>query len=421
MKRLALIIGCLLISGSAMAQTGTPKPKASLQSEINSQIPDNLTGAILPQVMRNVTSDMLASWQQYPNVNAQVGTTYAFVAADYGTLITFTNTNPVAVSLPQAIGSFTTGWNVWVANKSTGVVTITPAGSLINGAATFALNPSASVWIISDGTNYQVWNNSSGTVTSIGLSMPGSVFHVQNTPITSSGTLSVTISGTSGGIPYFDTSSDLTSTAAGAANAVFIGGSPPSFSGLTISPTSSAQLAIAPSKSLTATNSLTLSGTDNKTLTVSNSLTLSGTDGKALGLYNSVNLSGTDGKIYGLPTSNANVAALDVPSQLVTGGAITSTLVQSAGSFQINCGSRPVQAITNTGAFAITAPVSDSFCLLFIQNAGNAGAVSFSGFTVGSNTGDAITITSGNKYTLFIWHAGGTISPTSGYSVFAHQ
>lgn len=63
----------------------------------------------------------------------------------------------------------------------------------------------------------------SGTVTSVALTMP-SIFSVGGSPITSSGTLAVTASGTSGGIPYFSSTSALGSSSALTANAIVLGG-----------------------------------------------------------------------------------------------------------------------------------------------------------------------------------------------------
>ena len=66
---------------------------------------------------------------------------------------------------------------------------------------------------------------SSGTVTSVGLSAPGGgVFGVTGSPVTTTGTLGLTATGTSGGIPYFDSASTVASSAALAANQLVLGG-----------------------------------------------------------------------------------------------------------------------------------------------------------------------------------------------------
>ncbi len=67
--------------------------------------------------------------------------------------------------------------------------------------------------------------SSLGTVTSVGLSVPAtSIFGVTGSPVTTSGTLGLTTTGTSGGIPYFSSSSQLASSAALTANRLVLGG-----------------------------------------------------------------------------------------------------------------------------------------------------------------------------------------------------
>jgi len=64
----------------------------------------------------------------------------------------------------------------------------------------------------------------SGSVTSVAQSFTGGLISVSGSPITSSGTLALTVAGTSGGIPYFSSSSTWATSAALAANALIIGG-----------------------------------------------------------------------------------------------------------------------------------------------------------------------------------------------------
>jgi hypothetical protein len=63
-----------------------------------------------------------------------------------------------------------------------------------------------------------------GGVSSVGLSFTGGLISVGGSPVTSSGTLALTIAGTSGGIPYFSSASGWASSAALAANALVLGG-----------------------------------------------------------------------------------------------------------------------------------------------------------------------------------------------------
>ena len=90
-------------------------------------------------------------------INAQTGGSYTIVAGDQGKLVTFSNSGTVGITLPQATGSFTTGWSAVLQNVGTGVVTITPTTSTIDGAASLVLYPGQGVMLASDGTNYSTF------------------------------------------------------------------------------------------------------------------------------------------------------------------------------------------------------------------------------------------------------------------------
>ena len=64
----------------------------------------------------------------------------------------------------------------------------------------------------------------SGTVTSVAQSFTGGLISVTGSPITTSGTLALTVAGTSGGIPYFSGSSTWASSALLGAGALMVGG-----------------------------------------------------------------------------------------------------------------------------------------------------------------------------------------------------
>jgi hypothetical protein len=129
--------------------------KASMQTQIANCFPTQLGMAITPAGVQSCLDAMINSYQQYASVNAQVGTSYVFQASDYGQLVTFNNSGAIAATLPQASGSFAT-WNTHVVNNGSGVLTITPTISTINGASSLTVSPNQSVWIVSDGANYQV-------------------------------------------------------------------------------------------------------------------------------------------------------------------------------------------------------------------------------------------------------------------------
>jgi hypothetical protein len=257
-NRLAAAL-CLLfvLAAPALAQFS----KSTMNGQVSSQFPDNTTGAITPATTRTFLNNIISSYQQAPQVNAQVGATYTIAASDYGQLVTFNNAASIAVTLAQATGSFAT-FNVNVVNLGAGVVTVTPTTSTINGASSITVSQNQSLWIFSDGTNWQVAKGyGSGTVSSVALTMPA-IFSVSGSPITGSGTLAVTAanenanlvwsgpssggaatptfralvtadmptpfanlaSGTSGGVPYFSSTTALSSSALLTANGVLLGG-----------------------------------------------------------------------------------------------------------------------------------------------------------------------------------------------------
>lgn len=94
---------------------------------------------------------------------------------------------------------------------STGIVPAPAAGQqayVLSGAGT---------WVPQSG-------GGSGTVTSVGLNVTGGLLSVTGSPVTTAGTLALTVAGTSGGIPYFSGASAWASSGALAANALMIGG-----------------------------------------------------------------------------------------------------------------------------------------------------------------------------------------------------
>jgi len=74
-------------------------------------------------------------------------------------------------------------------------------------------------------TDWNTFNNKgSGSVTSVGQTFTGGLISVAGSPITTSGTLALTVAGTSGGIPYFSSGTTWATSAALAANAIVVGG-----------------------------------------------------------------------------------------------------------------------------------------------------------------------------------------------------
>lgn len=63
-----------------------------------------------------------------------------------------------------------------------------------------------------------------GSVTSVGQSFTGGLISVSGSPITTSGTLALTVAGTSGGVPYFSSAAAWASSGALTASALVLGG-----------------------------------------------------------------------------------------------------------------------------------------------------------------------------------------------------
>lgn len=128
-------------------------------------------------------------------VNSQTGTSYTFAFSDRGKLVTFNNSSPVSVTLPQATasGSFRSGWMVFTFNLGAGTVTITPTTSTINGGSSLTLATGEGATIFSNGTNYLTLRTSVATGGSGGI-----------------GTVTTTGSPASGNLAKFSSASAIT-------------------------------------------------------------------------------------------------------------------------------------------------------------------------------------------------------------------
>jgi hypothetical protein len=142
---------------------------------------------------------------------------------------------------PQS-GNFSTGtftWPTFNQNTSGNAATATlatTATNLAGGAAGSVPYQSAAgtTAMLTAGSNGQVLTLASGipswatpttgTVTSVGQSFTGGLISVTGSPVTSSGTLALTVAGTSGGIPYFSSTSTWASSGALTQYGVVYGG-----------------------------------------------------------------------------------------------------------------------------------------------------------------------------------------------------
>jgi hypothetical protein len=118
-----------------------------------------------------------------------------------------------------------------------------------------------------------------------------------------------------------------------------------------------------------------------------------------------------DGTLFGGLTDSQVWDRLRVITALFTAGyTFTANNIGniSSGTVTPDPTAQNYQYLTNNGAFTLAAPSSDCAIDILIINGASAGAITFSGFSVGSNTGDTLTTTNGNKFLISIRRINGT-------------
>ena len=258
----------------------------------------------------------------------------------------------------------------------------------------------------------------SGSVTSVAQSFTGGLISVAGSPITTSGTLALTVAGTSGGIPYFSSATTWATSAALAANALMIGGG----------------AGVAPSTITTGTGVITALGvaigsagafvTFNGALGTPSSGTVTNLTGTA-----SININGTVGAttpaagtfttatansfipnsatvptngLY-LPATNAIGWATNSTARMrisATGGvSIGNTTDPGSGALRIN------GSLVNEGAYSSTYHLDTTPSSILLATGGTVNISNFSGMVMVNNTA-----TGGSQ----VWLAGGGATTSIG-------
>jgi len=187
---------------------------------------NNLVVSIPPgaytTVVLNSNGTSQGTWDVHDQTPANVS--WSTTTLNYPGSITSTTWNGVTIDVPYGGTGVTTLTGIVKGNGTSAFsaatagtdyqapITLTTTGT--SGAATFVGNT----------LNIPNYATSSGTVTSVAQSFTGGIISVAGSPVTTSGTLALTVAGTSGGIPYFSSGTTWASSAALAINSLVIGG-----------------------------------------------------------------------------------------------------------------------------------------------------------------------------------------------------
>jgi hypothetical protein len=223
----------------AIANGGTGQN--SKANAFNALSPITTTGDLIIGTGTNASS-RLAIGTTSGYVLTTNGTTASWQAPSGGGVSSFTTSLSGLTPSSATTGAVTLAGTLGVASGGTGATTLTGiikgSGTSAFTAATAGTDYQAPITLTTTGTSgaatfvgntlnipqYSGGGGGSGTVTSVAQTFTGGIVSVAGSPITTSGTLALTVAGTSGGIPYFSSGTTWATSAALTSNALMIGG-----------------------------------------------------------------------------------------------------------------------------------------------------------------------------------------------------
>jgi len=225
--------------------------------------------------------------------------------------------NYVAMQITDTVNDFTTlpalDVRPLASYQVTGAAPTSANGTLVVAAGKTATINNTVTLTGTDGTTYDLAAIVAGGVSSVAQSFTGGIISVAGSPITTSGTLALTVAGTSGGIPYFSSATTWATSAALAAGAIVIGGG----AGAAPTSTTSPNIGTATGTSLAITGNLGTNGENSQ-------IYATGTNGFIL-------TSGANGTI-GTLGSDATISTQGANAAIITLGASATISTQGASA-----------------------------------------------------------------------------------------
>ena len=323
-----------------------------------------LTGVPLaPTASTGTSSQQIATTQFVQNsISASGGgsvTSVSVVSANglSGTVANATSTPAITLSLTVNGILKGSGSSIVAATSGTDYAPATTGQSILYGNNSGGFNNVT----IGSGLTFSAGTLSAsggGSVTSVAQTFTGGIISVGGSPITTSGTLALTVAGTSGGIPYFSSGTTWATSAALAANAIVIGGG----------------AGAAPATTTTGTGVLTAIG---NTTNAASGIVVKDANGNI-----SVNSSFNGFTSIGASGTQITLTASSTPVYLITGSGgqviklpdATTLPLGTIFSFNNNQSSGTITVNNNSNTLVVSVPSGGYTTVVLITNGTAAGA-----------------------------------------------